>query len=193
MRRTLFLILLFFTTSDLFANVRCTLNDLDKNVKRFFPASTSYGITHKTVKDTHLIENMLHDKFAGLYEKSNTPYTIYTVYEDKKVIGYIHGVNQKGRYGKLQVFLALDMKGKIVNFYYQELASKGDENNVLKSKEFADQFIGLTLKDFIKYDPIDHTHIPSPIENIATKDFYATLRAVKKNLIIVDLLLFKKM
>jgi len=51
------------------------------------------------------------------------PYTLYEVFKGKEKIGYIHGVNQKGQYGGIQVFVVLDLEGVIRNFYFQKLTS----------------------------------------------------------------------
>ena len=70
------------------------------------------------------IEKRLGDQFKGLYETVDVPYTMYQIYKGDALIGYIHGVNQKGHYGGIQVFLALDLEGTIKAFYLQKLTSK---------------------------------------------------------------------
>jgi hypothetical protein len=186
-----FLFVTLFAINSVFAAVGCNLNDPDRNIKKLFPESTSYGTTFKTIKDISKVEELLEDKFSGLYETVDVPYTIYTIYNDKKVIGYVHGINQKGKYGGLQVFLVYDTKGKILNLYYQKLTNKDEKAKYMKTKEFADQFKSLSFKDFSDYDPLEHTGIPKSIKDLKIGDFYATLRAVKKNLILMDIFIFK--
>ena len=55
----------------------------------------------------------LGDSFHGIYDPIDVPYTIYEIYTGEKKVGYIHGVNQKGQYGGIQVFIALDLEGRI--------------------------------------------------------------------------------
>ncbi len=65
----------------------------------------------------------------------------------------------------------------------------------LRDPAFSRQFVGLTLADFLTYDPltgqgtgrIAEIHSPAPEVEI---DFRAALRAVKKNLILMDEFVF---
>jgi hypothetical protein len=195
--KKLFLFFIFFlwVFADLYAAVGCDLNDPDRDVKRLFPASTGYKTAYMSLEKSggkellEQVENRLGDKFTGLYETIDVPYTVYTIFKGKEVLGYIHGINQKGRYGGLQVFLAYDTRGKITDFYYQKLTSK--EAKVMRSRDFAAQFKGLWLADFKNYDPLSHGGIPANIKGEGG-DFFATLRAVKKNLILMDIFVFGK-
>lgn len=181
----------------LWAAVGCDLNEPDRDVKRLFPASTSYRTEYLSVQTqggTALlarIESRLGDHFTGLYETVDVPYTLYRIYQGKQLVGFIHGVNQKGVYGGLQVFLALDPQGQIRGFYFQKLTSRNGA--AFRSPEFAQQFVGLDLEDFMAYDPVTHAIQPeSRVRSIqdpapaAEKDFFSTLRGVKKNLILMD-------
>jgi hypothetical protein len=197
----LFVLVSGFSAS-VFAAVGCDLNDPDRDVKRLFPESTSYKTAYLSVDKLggqsmlNEIETRLGDEFQGMYETIDVPYTLYTIYKGNNVIGYIHGINQKGQYGGLQVFLAYDANGVIRNFYYQKMTNK--KAAVLKSEDFTKQFTGLTLADFQSYDPktasggsAKVTAIKNPFPEDAT-DFNATLRAIKKNLILTDIFVFNK-
>ncbi len=70
------------------------------------------------------IEEKLRDKLHGLYETIDEPYTIYQIYANNKKIGYIHGVNQKGMYGGIQIFLVLDLDQRIKTFYIQKMSGE---------------------------------------------------------------------
>ncbi len=185
------------------AAVGCDLNDPDRDVKRFFPDSTGYKTEYLSVEKVggealyQKMEQQLGDKFSGIYEKIDVPYTVYTILQNGTPIGYIHGVNQKGKFGGMQVFLILDTQGGIQNFYFQKLTSKQAEQ--LRSVDFGKQFIGLNLEDFADYDVAAHTfpqtsklaRIKNPVPS-ETEDFYAALRGVKKNLILMDNFIFKR-
>ena len=181
----------------LYAAVGCDLNDPDRDVKRLFPGSTGYKTLYVSISkkggDDLLkkIEARLGDMFTGLFETADVPYTMYEVYKGPDLIGFIHGVNQKGTYGGLQVFLALDLKGIIKAFYFQKLTSKAAK--AYRDPAFGSQFVGLSLEDFYKYDVVSgREEPPGPISRIknpdpaAEKDFRAALRATKKNLILAD-------
>ncbi|MDR0734132.1 MAG: hypothetical protein LBG16_00140 [Elusimicrobiota bacterium] len=202
MKKFLMFIILSVLSLKLFAAVGCDLNDPDRDVKRFFPDSTGYKTEYASIAKSggqellKKVEARLQDNFQGLYETIDVPYTIYTVYKNKEILGYIHGINQKGRYGGLQVFLTYSPQGTIVNFYYQKLTSK--KSKLLRSADFAKQFAGLVLEDFLTYDPksaeggsqkVSAIKNPVPEDSV---DFNATLRAVKKNLILTDIFVFNK-
>lgn len=174
-----------------YAAVGCTLNDPDRDVKRIFPVSTGYKTTFITIKEKggdalkKEIEDALQDKLEPVYESIDVPYAFYTVLKGKEVIGYIHGVNQKGKYGGMQLILATDLNGKIINFYYQKMSSP--EAGKFMDKNFTSEFKGLTLSDFMKggikiNDPSTNNH----------EDFQATLRGLRKNLIIFDKLMLSQ-
>lgn len=179
------------------AAVGCDLNDPDRDVKRLFPESTGYKTIYVSIAEKggqsllEKIEARLGDRFKGLYETADVPYTMYQVFKGKELIGYIHGVNQKGQYGGIQVFLALDLEGNIRAFYFQKLTNQ--HARALRDPSFGRQFVGLNLKDFYAYDVVTgEVRGESKVKAIqnpapqAEPDFRAALRATKKNLILVD-------
>ena len=193
--------LFFFTTGSVcpcLAAMGCSLQDPDRDVRRLFPQSTGYRTTFITIEEVggeklrRIIEKKLGDDFEPVYETIDVPYAFYTILVKKKIIGYIHGVNQKGEFGGLQLILATDIKGKILNFFYQRISNP--EAKKLRHPKFTDLFKGLTLADFYHYDPekgcIPNIDNPiSKIENPCQRndiDFRATLRGLKKNMIIFD-------
>lgn len=192
-----FILLILSAPSLLFAAVGCDLNDPDKDVKRLFPGSTGFKTQYVSIAqkggDSLLsaVEQRLGDRFQGLFETGDVPYTMYHVFRKKELVGYIHGVNQKGQYGGIQVFLALDTAGVIKSFYFQKMTSKAASE--LRTAAFGKQFQGLSLADFYNYDVQTGKEMPagkvSRIKNPAPQaeaDFRSTLRAAKKNLVLVD-------
>jgi hypothetical protein len=179
------------------AAVGCDLNDPDRDVKRLFPESTGYKTSYMSIDQKggaallKEIEKRLGDSFQGLYETADVPYTLYEIFKGTEKIGHIHGVNQKGRHGGIQVFLALDMEGKIKAFYFQKLTSRAAKQ--LREPAFGQQFVGLNLKDFYPYDvkacksvpPGKVDQIKNPVPE-AEEDFRAALRGTKRNLILMD-------
>jgi hypothetical protein len=193
----LFLALFALVTGRLWGAVGCDLNDPDRDVKRLFPDSTGYKTLYMSIKESggdvllNRVEDRLGEKFKGLYETAEVPYTIYEIHKGKEIVGYIHGVNQKGQYGGIQVFLSLTREGVITAFYIQKLTSEGASR--FRTKEFGRPFIGLSLKEFSHYDPATgkFTGLRNPPllknpDSSGQGDFSAILRAVKKNLILMD-------
>ena len=171
--------------------VGCSLNDPDRDIKRIFPESTGYKTTFVTIKEKggealkKEVEEKLKDKLEPVYENLDVPYAFYTVLKGKDPIGYIHGVNQKGKYGGMQLIMSTDLNGKIVDFYYQKMSSP--EAGRFMNTKFTSGFNGLTLDDLIKGNiPVKDPSANSP------EDFQATLRGLKKNMILLDLLLLSQ-
>ena len=175
--------------------VGCDLNEPDKDVARLFPGSTSYKTATLEVRKVGgnqllaKIEEKLRDKLHGLYETIDEPYTVYQIYANNKKIGYIHGVNQKGIYGGIQIFLALDLNQRIKAFYIQKMS--GQYSGKLRDAQFAKQFVGLTLEDFEQFDfkSLKGTGKVADIKNPVPEaewDFKYILRGTKKNLILMD-------
>lgn len=171
------------------AAVGCTLNDPDRDVKRLFPQSTGYKTIFVTIQERggealqKRIEEKLGDAFDPIYEGIDVPYAYYDVLKGKEVIGRIHGVNQKGTYGGMQIILATDLDGRIQDFYYQKISSP--ESRRFRDTSFTRQFTGLGLEDFYNKD----ITIADPSEQ-NHEDYVATLRGVKKNLILLDIFMF---
>jgi hypothetical protein len=195
-RSTIFAFLFMLVASTaVWGAVGCDLNDPDRDVARLFPESTGYKTIYTSIqkkggdKLLSTVETKLGDKFHGIYETIDVPYTIYEIFSNKKKIGYIHGVNQKGQFGGIQVFLVLDLQGTIRGFYIQKMTSQYAAK--LRDAKFGKQFIGLTMKDFSLYDVISGKSsgkveaIKNPAPE-AEADFMAALRATKKNLILMD-------
>ncbi|HQP09864.1 MAG TPA: hypothetical protein PKV41_00595 [Candidatus Omnitrophota bacterium] len=190
--------LTFLTAQTAFAAVGCTLNDPDRDIKRIFPQSTGYRTEFITIEErggeplAQKIQERLGDRFDPVYESLDVPYAYYHVMNGKDVIGYVHGVNQKGMYGGMQLILALDLEGKIVDFYYQRISSP--EAKKFRDLKFTGAFVGLTLEDFLKADLLSDAQgnpIRDPSEKNA-KDFTATVRGLKKNLILSQEFIFSK-
>lgn len=187
-KKIIFIILTVLSgTQNLYAAVGCTLNNPDRDIKRLFPKATNYKTEFITIKDhggkelVKEIETKLKDKLEPTYESIDAPYAYYTVLKKKETIGYVHGVNQKGMYGGIQLILATDPNGMIIDFYYQKISSP--ESKKFRDNKFTKQFKGLTLADFYKHDM---TKKIKDLSEKNAKDYLATLRGIKKNLILHD-------
>jgi hypothetical protein len=180
--------------STVLSAMNCELNYPVSDVARLFPDSTSYKTSYFSFSKwggeplLKKVEARL-GNIPALYNPLNVPYTLYEIYKGDRKTGYIHGVNQKGQFGVLEVFLSLDMNGSIKAFYIQRIA--GQWANKFTSPRFGRQFVGLTLKDFEQYDLNSGkgsgkvASIVNPAPETVT-DFLGLLRAVKKNLILMD-------
>jgi hypothetical protein len=179
--------------------VGCDLNNPERDVPRLFQESTSYKTVYLSIAQRggapllKRIENRLGPSYLALYAPIDVPYTLYEIYRDQKKIGYIHGVNQKGQFGGIQVFVAQDLNGRIKTFYLQKIT--GGSASKFRDAKFARKFDGLTLRDFDSYDPVRAkgtgklAGIVNPSPELET-DFLGILRGLKKNLILMDEFVF---
>jgi hypothetical protein len=178
------------------AAVGCTLNDPDRDIRRLFPESTGYKTHFITILErggkalADRVEKKLGDSLEPVYETLDVPYAYYQVFKGKEHIGWVFGVNQKGEYGGIQMILTTDLNGKILDFYYQRFSSP--DAGKFRQKSFTGTFKNLTLKEMESYDPRtgevgDSGSLINKIENPSQRneiDFKATMRGIKKNLVL---------
>ena len=135
-----------------------------------------------------------------IYETYETPYTVYSIFKGPEKIGIVHGVNVPGKGGVIQVFLSMDPKtAEIRSFFFQRLESPAARQ--LRAKEFRAQFEGLTLGDFYKHDyyaavdpgaKADKVGAikPPTLDASGRPDYDASLRGIRKNLILLDFFVY---
>ena len=195
--------LLAAAAPQLFGAIGCTLSNPAEDLKYLFPAMTSYKedlAGFSKLKDGAALFRGLPGRLGSnldpIYETFETPYTIYSVYQGPNKIGVVHGVNVPGKGGVIQVFVATDPEtAAIKNFFFQRLESPAARQ--LRSKEFREQFAGLTLADFYKHDYYARTEPGAKADRLAAikapaldpsgkPDYEAALRGLRKNLILLD-------
>jgi len=195
---TISAVLLYITATAAYAAVGCTLNDPDKDIKKLFPSYTSYKTEFNSIEEyggsttKSEVERKLGDKLDNEYETIDIPYACYTVFKNKKKIGYVFGVNQKGIYGGIQIIIAADNSGTIKRWYYQKLSHT--EAGKLRDENFRKQFYGLNLSDFYFHrehypetaDGCKMDDITNPLSD-GKADFRNTVRGMMKNLILFDI------
>ncbi len=191
------------------AAVGCALSNPVQDLKYLFPQMTSYKEDLRDfskMSDGRALYRALNERLGSdldsLYEGYGTPYTIYTIFKGNEVIGFAHGVNVPGESGLVQIVLSMDpQSGLIRRMYFQRL--EGRAAQALRRKEFLDQFIGLSLADFYRHtyfqiaEPGSLKDRIARIKNPASEgkgksDFDATIRAVRKNLILLDFFIYNK-
>lgn len=187
--------LLFLLAAPTWAATGCDLNSPDRDVPRLFPESNRYASRYLSLRPDQLgrVVSRLGSNFRAIYDPLDVPYTLYDIYAGSEKIGYIHGVNQKGQFGGIQVFVSLDMEGKIKAFYIQKIT--GPSVGEFRKPSFGKQFLGISIKDFDSYDPVSGkgsgrlAKIHNPAPDMET-DYYGILRAIKKNLVLMDELVY---
>jgi len=206
----LMLVLFLNTSQQLEAAIGCTLTNPAQDLKFLFPEVTSFK---EEVKEFRMLQDGK-DKYENLrirlggdldpvYESFDTPFTVYNVFKGTELMGIVHGVNIPGRGGVIQLFLSTDpITGEIRQFFFQRLESQAAR--ALRNNYFRDRFKNLTLADFYMHDYFSvrapgHQsdkvgQIPSPLKpEQDTTDYKATLRGIRKNLILLDYFVYQNM
>ena len=192
-----------------FGAIGCTLSNPAEDLKYLFPEMTTYKEDlneFPRLKDgAELFKGLkarLGSDLDAIYETYETPYTVYSVFKSQTKIGIVHGVNVPGKGGVIQVFLSLDpTTAEIKSFFFQRLESPAARE--LRAKEFRAQFTGLNLGDFYKHDYYAAAEpgakadkvaaIKPPFLDAAGKpDYAASLRGIRKNLILLDYFVFQR-
>lgn len=186
-----------------FSAIGCTLSNPSEDLKYLYPQMTSFKEELREfprLKDGATLFKGLQARLGSdldpIYETYETPYTVYSVFQGAAKIGIVHGVNVPGRGGVIQVFLSMDPgTAAIQKFFFQRLESPAAKP--LRAKEFRDQFTGLTLADFYKHDYYAAAEpgakadrvggLKAPVVDASGRpDYLASLRGIRKNLILLD-------
>ena len=202
-------LLLCSTIARVDAAIGCTLSNPAQDLKYLFPEMTSYREEAKDLahvpdgKELYAsLKRRLGSDLDPVYEAVDTPYTLYTVFKGDDLFGIVHGVNVPGSGGVIQVFVSVDPKqAAITHMFFQRLESPSA--TALRSRLFRDQLTGLDLSDFYKHDfyaivattgandriaALKLPHIDGP----GQQDVAATMRGVRKNMVLLDIFVFNR-
>ncbi|MBP7634480.1 hypothetical protein KBA41_09910 [Candidatus Ozemobacteraceae bacterium] len=192
-----------------YAAIGCTLNNPAQDLKFLYPDVTSFKEEIRELRTfpggRELYDGLkerLGTDLDPIYESFDTPYTVYSVFKGAERIGYVHGVNVPGKGGVIQVFLSTDpTTGEIRDFFFQRIESRAART--LKDKRFRARFRGMTLGDFYKHDYFRAADPANPADKLAgitppapdadiVSDFQASMRGIRKNLILLDLFVYDR-
>jgi hypothetical protein len=187
--------------------IGCTLSNPAQDLKYLYPEMTTYKEDlneFPRLKDGAALFKALRERLGTdldpIYETFETPYSVYSVFQGQTKIGIVHGVNVPGKGGVIQVFLSTDPQtAEIRSFFFQRLESPAGRQ--LRSKEFRSQFEGLTLGDFYKHDYYARVEpgakadrvaaiMPPALDPSGRPDYDASLRGIRKNLILLDFFVY---
>ena len=194
--------------SPAFAAIGCTLGNPAADLKHLYPEMTSYReVTRefRSFKDGPVLYEKLATRVGKLdpiYEAYETPYTLYSVFNGEKRVGFVHGVNVPGSGGVIQLFVATEPEtAKIRTLFFQRLESPASK--ALRDKAFRARFTGVTLGDFYRHEyyavaepgakadtlsPL--LKAPAELTGDGAADFSSAMRGLYKNLLLLDILAY---
>ncbi|MEW6710679.1 MAG: hypothetical protein AB1403_12710 [Candidatus Riflebacteria bacterium] len=198
------------SASPVLAAIGCTLTNPAQDLKFLYPEVTSFKEEVKEFRmfnEGQVLYEKLRSRLGGdldpVYESYDTPFTVYRVFNGNDLIGIVHGVNIPGAGGVIQLFLATDpTNGQIRQFFFQRLESQ--ISRYLRQKGFRESFKELTLADFYMNDYFKFADPensadklgkirPTIPDGVDRSDYYATLRGLRKNLILLDFFVYGQM
>ena len=187
--------------------IGCTLSNPAEDLKYLYPEMTTFKEDLQEfprLKDGAELFKGLKSRLGSdldpIYETYETPYTVYTVFKGSNKIGVVHGVNVPGKGGVIQVFLSTDPEtAQIRSFFFQRLESPAARQ--LRNPVFRAQFTGLNLGDFYKHDYYSAVQPGAAADKLAAvktpaidpagrPDFEASMRGIRKNLILLDFFVY---
>jgi len=207
--KSTYLFLIVAAAQQAFGAIGCTLSNPAQDLKYLYPEMTTYKEDlneFPRIKDGAALFKALRERLGSdldpIYETFETPYSVYGVFQGQNKIGIVHGVNVPGKGGVIQVFLSMDPKTAVIrSFFFQRLESPAARQ--LRAKEFRVQFEGLTLGDFYKHDYYARVEPGAKADKVAgikppaldaagRPDYEASLRGIKKNLILLDFFVYAR-
>jgi hypothetical protein len=192
------------------AAIGCTLTNPAQDLRFVFPDMTSYKedvVTFSSLANGEYqfkeLESRIGRETDPVFDRIDTPYTVYSIFRGAEKIGIVHGVNIPGKGGVIQLFLSVDPSTRgIRQIFFQRLESPASK--LFRDKPFRIQFEGLSLADWYMHDyyrekdpsnsrhKIAQIHPPKDLSEESLIDYYAIMQGVRKNLVILDLLLFQR-
>ena len=191
------------------AAIGCTLSNPAEDLKYLYPLMTTFKEDlneFPRLKGGAGLFKGLRERLGSdldpIYETFETPYSVYSIFKGQEKIGIVHGVNVPGKGGVIQVFLSTDPKTAVIrSLFFQRLESPAARQ--LRSKEFRGQFAGLTLADFYKHDYYAAADPGAKADKVAAikppaldpsgrPDYDASLRGIRKNLILLDFFVYDR-
>ncbi|MEE2751370.1 MAG: DUF3179 domain-containing (seleno)protein [Myxococcota bacterium] len=133
------------------AAVGCSLRNPDQDIQRFFPTATDYLVNYVSFENQapdalSNLEQLLGEPLDPVYETSDVPYTLYTVYSGQNTLGYVFGTNQRGTYSTIQIIAIVDASLELKTVYLQTLRSPAFE--AFQSAVFLEALSQFDLVDF---------------------------------------------
>ena len=137
------------------AQAYCELRDPTRSIRSLFPKSSNYQSVVRTIdKASRKRINSLIPLKDGLHFNELGQHTLYTVYQKKRPVGFVHVRAEQSRWGLIEVAWAISLDLKIIDFRFQRCrnprkrALQKDENKAfLKQKSLKELRALLTKED----------------------------------------------
>lgn len=136
------------------AQAYCELRDPTRSIRSLFPKSTNYQSVVRTIdKASRKRINSLIPLKDGLHFNELGQHTLYTVYQKKRPVGFVHVRAEQSRWGLIEVAWAISLDLKIIDFRFQRCrnprkrALQKDENKAFLKKKSLKELRALLTKE----------------------------------------------
>jgi hypothetical protein len=167
----------------------CSLRNPHTDIRRFFPEYTDFVVQYLTFArqdpgGSAGLARALGDALDPLFESEDVPYTLYTVRQGGRTLGYVYGTNQRGKHGNLQVIAVTDAAHRLQDVYLQTLRSP--HRDALLDEAWLARLSAVPLEAWRGWsrcyaeDRCEGVPVPDPTGGLAAEDHRAILRALAK-------------
>ena len=163
----------------------CALRDPVSAIQHFYPAYTSYKAVDGRVDAS--VRAVLDEQLPGVHFSEFGTHTLYVVFGEFEVLGYVHARTEKGDWGLDEIIWALSPELRVNEVRYQRSRSAG--RVLVDSPEFLDWLSGRNLEQMVALLTPDGAglrerpvFIPEEFETTAV----TVVRSAVKTLVITD-------
>ena len=181
---TVFIWCLLFSSSSA-AVAYCALRDPVSAIQHFYPGYTSYKALDGRVDSS--VRAVLDAQLPGVHFSEFGTHTLYVVFKDFEVIGYVHVRTEKGDWGLDELIWALSPELRVNEMRYQRSRSAG--RVLVESPEFLDWLSGRDLGQMVALLTPEGTSLrerPAFIPEEYEATAVTVVRSAVKTLVITD-------
>ncbi len=163
----------------------CALRDPVSAIQHFYPGYTSYKALDGRVDSS--VRAVLNAQLPGVHFSEFGTHTLYVVFKDFEVIGYVHARTEKGDWGLDELIWALSPELRVNEMRYQRSRSAG--RVLVDSPEFLDWLSGRDLAQMVELLTPEGTSLrerPAFIPEEYEATAVIVVRSAVKTLVITD-------
>ena len=163
----------------------CALRDPVSAIQHFYPGYTSYKALDGRVDSS--VRAVLDAQLPGVHFSEFGTHTLYVVFKDFEVIGYVHARTEKGDWGLDELIWALSPELRVNEMRYQRSRSAG--RVLVDSPEFLDWLSGRDLGQMVALLTPEGTSLrerPAFIPEEYEATAVTVIRSAVKTLVITD-------
>jgi hypothetical protein len=173
------------TVQEASAVAYCAVRDPVSAIQQFFPDYTSYEAVDGAVDMS--VRDLITEKLPNVHFSEFGTHTLYVVFKDSELLGYVHARTEKGDWGLDELIWALSPSLSIKDFRYQR--SRSMARAWVESDAFVDQIRNLDVDGLVALLNAERDDFREPLPGMALSARDTSLNAVRsaiKTILITD-------